>query len=651
LTPKSQGRPARDDGSPGDIVRALFAATKTAAGLIMNDTLWLGDSASAEAQKKAASSAAGFLASSLGAGAMRSSAQRVVAITDNPAYRTQDVVAVLEADPAMSARVLQLVNSAGYGLRTRCTSVSHAVTLLGNLRLRQMATVAGVLRLFESASAETQRVCEHSIIVGALARHLAPSCNLPAEEMFTCGALHDLGKLMLLEADEKRYREVLADDAMHGDLSHELELDAFGFDHAILGGYVLHAWKIPSPVPHVIAFHHRPWLAGRVSDRVASMVHVVRLADRLAYELLEAGTPAAELIEALGRDEATRHLRLGAGFFERELPGLSDLATRTRASLAAGRAAEGSVAPRSSRGVGGKCSHCDETESTTECPRCRSALCVAHGAAEGACCDRCEDDFRERRRVDRRARLLGQASALTAVAAVGPLGSIALPGLLAPAYAGAAHIAAVALSVVVFALAGLFLHRRRALRDRFLVERTARSRSAAAAPQPVVAPPSAPARGPAAVSEVRRKPLPPMLEITPDPRTGAGSIEVRRGRFRGRRVDAMLYADVLLLLDECRRTEPASATLLQIHIDEVRARERQARPERPASGPGPASAPRKDEMSRVEAAQILGLQPACGPREVKDAHKRLMLKIHPDQGGSNYLAVKINQARDLLLTS
>ncbi len=625
----------------------FFAATETAAGLIMNDTLWLGDSASAEAQKKAASSAAGFLASSLGAGAMRGSAQRVVAITDNPSYRTQDVVAVLEADPAMSARVLQLVNSAGYGLRTRCTSVSHAVTLLGNLRLRQMATVAGVLRLFDSASAEIRRVCEHSIIVGALARHLAPSCNLPAEEMFTCGALHDLGKLMLLEADEKRYGEVLADDAMHGDLSHELEHDALGFDHAILGGYVLHAWKIPSPVPHVVAFHHRPWLAGRVSDRVASMVHAVRLADRLAYELLEAGTPAAELVEALGRDEATRHLRLGAGFFERELPGLSDLAQRTRASLAAGRAAEGSAASRPSRGPGGACSHCDTTESTTECPRCRSALCAAHGAAEGACCVRCEDDFRERRRVDRRARLLGQASALTAVAAVGPLGSVALPGLLAPAYAGAAHIAAVGLSVVVCALAALVLHRRRALRDRFLVERTARAQPAAAAPHPVVAPPSAPV--PAAVSEVRRKPLPPMLEITPDPRTGTGGIEVRRGRFRGRRVDAMLYADVLLLLDECRRTEPASATLLQIHIDEVRARERHARPERPPSSSSTST--RKDEMSRVEAAQILGLQPACGAREVKDAHKRLMLKIHPDQGGSNYLAVKINQARDLLLTS
>jgi curved DNA-binding protein CbpA len=54
-------------------------------------------------------------------------------------------------------------------------------------------------------------------------------------------------------------------------------------------------------------------------------------------------------------------------------------------------------------------------------------------------------------------------------------------------------------------------------------------------------------------------------------------------------------------------------------------------------------------MSRHEAEQVLGLQPAPGPRAIKEAHRRLMLKIHPDQGGSNYLAAKINQARDLLL--
>jgi putative nucleotidyltransferase with HDIG domain len=613
----------------------------------MTDTLWLGDSASAEAQKRAANSMAAFTARSLGGRAMPSSAQRVLAITDNPTYRVQDVVAVLETDPAMSARVLQLVNSAGYGLQTRCKSVLHAVTLLGNQRLRQVATVAGVLHLFDCESEAAYHVREHSIVVGGLARHLAASCNLPPEELFTCGVLHDLGKMMLLEADEEQYHALIAQDSSHGDLLHDLELDAFGFDHAILGGYVLNTWQIPSPVPHVIAFHHRPWLASRVSDRVASMVHVLRLADRLAYELLDAGTPLDELAEALGRDEATRHLRLGAGFFERELPILEELARGIRGSLGADRPHDAPTTPGAAAPpVSGTCSLCHEALLTSECPRCRGALCVAHAPAPGSCCARCEDEFRLRRRLDRPARLLGQASALVAVAAAAPIGGVALPGLLAPAYFASAQAAAAGLGLLACALGGVFLHRRGALRDRFLVER-----APAPAPSPrapIIAsprPPPAPSPRPVA-AEAKKKPTLPMLEITVDPVTGGSGLEVRRGRFHGRKVDAMLYADVLLLLDECRRTEPASARLLEGHIEALRARERQARkgPERPAS-----SGRNERGMSRDEAEQILGVQPASGPREIKEAHRRLMLKIHPDQGGSNYLASKINQAKDLLL--
>tara|TARA_B100001939_G_scaffold348235_1_gene374656 strand:+ start:15035 stop:15520 length:486 start_codon:yes stop_codon:yes gene_type:complete len=66
-------------------------------------------------------------------------------------------------------------------------------------------------------------------------------------------------------------------------------------------------------------------------------------------------------------------------------------------------------------------------------------------------------------------------------------------------------------------------------------------------------------------------------------------------------------------------------------------------------GSGPKTEPKKSYMSQEEALEILGLQPNPTAAEIKEAYHRLMLKIHPDQGGSDYLASKINQAKDVLL--
>jgi uncharacterized protein (DUF983 family) len=374
------------------------------------------------------------------------------------------------------------------------------------------------------------------------------------------------------------------------------------------------------------------------------MVQVLRLADRLAYELLDAGTPIADLVEPLGRDEATRHLRLGAGFFERELPILEELARRTRGSLDADRSGNDPAAPLDAPLAGG-CSLCDEGLLSTTCPRCGGALCVMHAPAPGSCCRRCEDDFHARRSADRPAWLLGRASALTGLAAAAPLAFAAVPGLLAPAVVALSPMIAGSLGALAGSLGAIFLHRRGALRDRFLVERAPAPPRPAPIASPVPSPTPRPILRAAPAAEAKKKPTLPMLEITLDLDTGESVLEVRRGRFHGRRVDSMLYADVLLLLDECRRTEPASATLLQAHVEKLRARERRDRAARERAAPPP----RSDAMSRHEAEQILGIQSASGPREIKEAHRRLMLKIHPDQGGSNYLASKINQARDVLL--
>lgn len=120
--------------------------------------------------------------------------------------------------------------------------------------------------------------------------------------------------------------------------------------------------------------------------------------------------------------------------------------------------------------------------------------------------------------------------------------------------------------------------------------------------------------------------------------------EVLAGKFRGRKLDQMSLDDLLQLLNECGDDEE-SVALLQAFLErkhggswQKSANEEQ---QKAASAPG--------EMLRAEALQVLGLEAGAGETEIIEAHRRLMQKLHPDRGGSAYLAAKINLAKDTLL--
>lgn len=128
------------------------------------------------------------------------------------------------------------------------------------------------------------------------------------------------------------------------------------------------------------------------------------------------------------------------------------------------------------------------------------------------------------------------------------------------------------------------------------------------------------------------------LEIRIDPGSGAIDGEVLQGRHAGRRLSSLDRAELDALLAELPADDRKSRWLLNAYI----ARRFQGRAETP---------PSVDRPDEAEAWRILGLQPGAGRDEILHAHKRLMQKLHPDRGGNDYLAAKVNAARDLLLGS
>ncbi|WP_072397147.1 DnaJ domain-containing protein [Hyphomicrobium sp. CS1GBMeth3] len=134
------------------------------------------------------------------------------------------------------------------------------------------------------------------------------------------------------------------------------------------------------------------------------------------------------------------------------------------------------------------------------------------------------------------------------------------------------------------------------------------------------------------------------LSMELDHDSGAMSGHVLKGMFAGRDLDTLKPAEVALLWHDCRFIDPQSAQLLEAYLDHIHPswREDVSRGEREMrDGDG--------RMTPEEAYDILGLKPGATDEEVRRAHRDLMLKLHPDRGGSTYLAAQVNEAKDVLL--
>ncbi len=153
------------------------------------------------------------------------------------------------------------------------------------------------------------------------------------------------------------------------------------------------------------------------------------------------------------------------------------------------------------------------------------------------------------------------------------------------------------------------------------------------------------ARGPSPgqASEVETR----FLRMTLDHDSGEMTGRVTEGHFAGRTLEELELDDLIALWTECRAEDAQSAAVLEAYLDRTQGEAwREAATQ---GGAGPRAPGGAGALSQEEAGEILGLEPGASRAAIHEAHRRLMQKVHPDHGGSNYLAAKINQAKALLL--
>lgn len=190
---------------------------------------------------------------------------RMLELLRNPETSLEDVGKLVASDPNLTANLLKLVNSAYFGTPQKISSAYDAVMCLGLSRLRSLVLAMKIINAFDVQPVQElslEQIWQHSMLTGTLARKIAETeagGRAVAEESFTAGILHDVGKLIFLAHFPQEYSQVLRRGAGNCRVMLETEKQLLGATHAEVGAYLLGVWGLPTSLVESVAYHHEPW--------------------------------------------------------------------------------------------------------------------------------------------------------------------------------------------------------------------------------------------------------------------------------------------------------------------------------------------------------------------------------------------------------
>lgn len=250
------------------------------------EELWFGDDDPIRSHIEASSSLAAVTAVASGLKPFPAIAQRVMNMTQLPTTSAADVSRVIERDPGLVARVLRVANSALYAPSRACASIENATMRLGMRNIGRIVVTLVAHGMFDDVDPMGARVRDHCVGVSILARHLAAGVrSVDADDLFLAGLLHDVGKLLAMQTKDVDYAAIEGDLKAYPEDGHLKERRLVGWDHAVLGAHVIEQWQLPHEIAQIVAWHHQPGRAFEQGGGVAQAVAILRLADRIEYQM------------------------------------------------------------------------------------------------------------------------------------------------------------------------------------------------------------------------------------------------------------------------------------------------------------------------------------------------------------------------------
>lgn len=237
-------------------------------------------------------------------------AQELIATFDQPDVAIDDIAKKISLDQAISAKVLRLANTAQFGGNRQVASIREAVMMLGFNSLRTLVLACSFVDSFRMPKGfDVKQFWQHSFRIAAVCKWLAcfshPSSNKPdAEIAFTCGLLHEIGDLLIMNEHPTAFTNI--DNSVRlGANRAELEHTLLGFTYCEVGAELANRWRFPDAIVNAVRHQAAPEQAQPFS----AYAGLIFLAQQIVQQLDSSATPdqlmdalAPELLQALGVD-------------------------------------------------------------------------------------------------------------------------------------------------------------------------------------------------------------------------------------------------------------------------------------------------------------------------------------------------------------
>jgi len=261
-------------------------------------------------------------------------ATRVIRITADSDTSTDQLQSLIRTDQALASQILKVANSAMFGRMREVTTLTQAILTLGFSTTRSVVLASSVKNLFTRGPVGLQEriLWEHALVAALTGSAFSKAMRFPiAEEVFLAGLMHDIGKSVMVLKFPESYSALLRRLQEEGGDGLGMELDTFGFDHAMVGEALLASWNLAEGLEAVARWHHDPLQAAMEHQR---LVALVALGNQMASDLqVGIGMPDAlagatwEAMDILHLNDATyqEHRTSALEALERDKALITDL--------------------------------------------------------------------------------------------------------------------------------------------------------------------------------------------------------------------------------------------------------------------------------------------------------------------------------------